>query len=524
MIRDNRIDQTVFALLLGICLTPVLTSADEAESGKIRIPTPTIDLKRLEPQVAEQLANVQQLLLKVASDRSTTAQQKADAYGEFGKLLHAYGSANEAVECYRQSTIHQPADWRWWHFLGCAYEQAGHLKEAEAAFRQAGKQGDYHATRVRLANVLIQLNRRAEARQIFNGLLVADPKLIAAHVGIGTVALEEREFAEAIEHLSQALELAPAANRLHYSLAMAYRGAGDLPRARHHLQLRGEIAVRPNDPLVDELPQLLKGAQVHQMRGKVAFAAGAFADAIREYRLAIEAVPDSVTARVNLAAALIRTHSYDEATRQLQAALKLDPANTAALFNLASLHESRAEYQAAHDRVRQLLEIEPHDVPARQLLAKSLVGLDQPDKAIAVLKETTAMVPDDEATLLQLSQVLIRHEQSKDAYAILNTAATRHPDRGLTAHALARFLVSTSDETLRDGKRALQLATAVHNASPNFEHTETLALALAATERFDEAIRLQKQLLAAAEKQGVATVANRIRENLARFERREMGR
>ena len=76
----------------------------------------------------------------------------------------------------------------------------------------------------------------------------------------------------------------------------------------------------------------------------------------------------------------------------------------------------------------------------------------------------------------------------------------------------------------RNGDRALKLAKAVHDASPTFDHTETLAMALAATNRFDEAIRLQKQLLAAAEQQRDDQLAARIKDNLARYERREAAR
>jgi len=484
---------------------------------------PTINLDRLEPAVAKQLESVQSLLREVIGKPNATDKQRADAFGEFGRLLHAYGYAAEAAHCYRQATSYQPRDVRWWHLLGCAREAAGTLPEAALAYVEAEQLGDLPATRIRHGNVLLQLNRRDDARRMFQALIASNPKLPSAHAGLGTLALEERDFKLAIEHISRAIQLAPKANRLHYSLAMAYRGAGDLENARQHLRQRGDVGLRPEDPLTDSLPELIKGAQVHLLRGRVAFAAGAIADAIREYRRAIEAAPDNVTARVNLAVALVQTQVYDEAMEQLRVAVQLEPTNVTALFNLASLQHAKGEFGESISALKKLLQIDPNDVAARRLLAQSLMGAKRPGEALVILKESQQIAPDDENVLLQLAEVLNLQQQQAEALKLLDDAHQAHPDRGLTAHALARVLATCSDIKLRNGERALKLAKVVHVASPNFDHTETLALALAADGQFDDAIQLQKQLLAAAEKQGAASVAARIRGNLERFEMREPG-
>jgi tetratricopeptide (TPR) repeat protein len=520
------LDRVLLLLVLVTFLNVVSSAgADDSKKDVASPPGPLIDLKRLEPQVASQLESVQSLLLEIASKPDSTNQQRADAYGEFGRLLHAYQYTNEAAECYRHSTVNQPSEARWWHLLGSALEAAGRLTEAEPAFRRAHQlRGDYLATQVRLGNTLAQLNRTAEAKRVFHDLLVADPKLAAAHASAGTLALEERDFDSAVKHLSKALELAPAATRLHYSLAMAYRGGGDLNRARQHLRLRGDVGLRPDDPLVDELPLLLKGAQVHLLRGNVALAAGALPDAVREYRLAVKDSPDGVTARVNMAVALVRMQNRDEAIQQLQLALQSEPENSTALYNLASLYQSGDQVRQAVELLRRLIEVEPRDLPARQLLARSLVTLRQPDDAVQVLREAIRLDPDDETTTLQLADLLAGHQQHAQARTLLEDAAAKHPERGLTMHALARHLASSPDAKTRDGVRALRLAKIVYEARPTFDHLETLAMASAAAGEFEMAIRLQKQLLEAAEQQRADQVANRIKQNLARYEQRETAR
>lgn len=73
------------------------------------------------------------------------------------------------------------------------------MEDAEKAFQQAQElRGDYLATRVRLANILLQLNRRDEARRGFSEVVKIDSKQAAAFAGLGTVALEDRDYQTAV--------------------------------------------------------------------------------------------------------------------------------------------------------------------------------------------------------------------------------------------------------------------------------------------------------------------------------------
>ena len=56
-----------------------------------------------------------------------------------------------------------------------------------------------------------------------------------ARAGLGEIALREGRFNEAVDHLEAALERAPNAAQVYYSLGMAYRGQGRLEQARAQL-------------------------------------------------------------------------------------------------------------------------------------------------------------------------------------------------------------------------------------------------------------------------------------------------
>ncbi len=99
-----------------------------------------------------------------------------------------------------------------------------------------------------------------------------------------------------------------------------------------------------------------------------------------------------------------------------------------------------------------------------------------------------------------VSILLADRQRFRDAIAALEDAHQRFPGRAATATTLARLLASAPDLSLRDGRRALELAVAVNDADPSPVHGETIALALAELGRCDEALGWMKRGVAEAER------------------------
>lgn len=498
------------SLLIGLGL---LVAGQSSES------IPTVDLTRVEPAVAAQLRSVRDLLVEVTGRTGATAGDRGAAFGEFGRILHAYGYHLEAATCYQQAIQLLPEEVRWRHLLGTSLEQAGQLPEAAAALQAALERDRVPATELRLAGVLLQLNRHDEARQIYDRLLQADDALAAAHAGRGLLALEVRDYATAIQHLTRALELAPAARRLHYSLAMAHRGAGHLDQAREHLRQRGTLGLKASDPWIEELDTLIRGSHLHSLRGRMALSAGAVSDAIREYQHALEAAPDDHACRVNLAVAYSQAGKLEDAARELETVLARSPEHTTARFNLALVLERQQRREDAVIHLQAVLARQSTDQEAWRLLAVCQTELQQSDAALQTLQQAHRASPDDEQTLLMLAERLADARKYAEITTLLGTAWKRHPERGLTTHALARHLVDCPDAGQRDAVRGLELARRVHAARPTLEHGETLAMALAISGKFPEAARLQSQLLESARQQNVnEKTVERLKANLERYQ------
>jgi cytochrome c-type biogenesis protein CcmH/NrfG len=135
-----------------------------------------------------------------------------------------------------------------------------------------------------------------------------------------------------------------------------------------------------------------------------------------------------------------------------------------------------------------------------------------------VLTKTASLNPDDEETLVSLAILMAEQQRYLDAVTVLAEANQRFPARTATATTLARLLASSPDRSIRDGRRALDLAQGVFAANPSPVHGETVALALAELGRCDEALTWMKRAVAEAEQAKDVTEAARLRGELPKYE------
>jgi tetratricopeptide (TPR) repeat protein len=398
-------------------------------------------------------------------------------------VFHAYEFFESAEAAYLNAIQLAPGAVAWPHLLGYLYQQTGRLDDAEARFAQALRtEPDDRAAAIRLGQVYLGLNRLREAREQFQALEPNFPTL--ARQGLGEVALRERRFDEAIEHFRAVLARAPQASSIHYSLAMAYRGAGRLDEARTHLHQRGPRVIKVGDPIVDDLDSLIRGERGLVAQGRRAYDAGDFKGAATAFAKAIEAEPTSVTAKMNLGLAQLQLGNTSGAVQLLQQAFVLSP--------------------------------EDPDV-AREL-TRLLLRLRRNDEAIAVLSKARTVNPDDEETMVGLAILLAGENRFREAVALLEDGHRRFAERIATATTLARLLASSPDRSIRDGQRALTLAMQVYDAAPTPVHGETVALALAELGRCEEALNWMKRAVAEAGRGDDAVELARLKGEMPKYQ------
>ncbi len=511
----------VRAPLVAVLLLLAARLLSAQPTGKAMDPTvPFPDLDALDPEVAEQLGAGQRQLFQILATPAADARARARAFGDLGKLYQTYALLEPAEACYRNAARLDGTDFRWPHYLGSVLQQASRLDEATAAYEKALalSPNDVPAL-VYLAEIARLQGRTGEAEERLRRALAADPASTAAKALLGQAALDRRDYAAAVKLLETALAEAPTAGRLHFLLSRAYQGLGDKARADEHLAKVGPVGVRPADPLLDELDKLRSGEKAHLIRGKTAFDNGRFAEAADEYRRALAARPESVEARVNLAAALVQTGDLPAAVAALREALQRDSANATAHFNLGTLLALQGPSEEAREHLAAAVAALPKDAEARRSLARVLRDAGRLEEALAEYGKSLELDPASEAARLGEAETLVRMGRYGPARERLEEGLRLLPRSGLLALGLARLLAACPDRAQRDGARALELAMAVWQAQPSAVHAAVVAMASAEKGDCGEAARWQRIAIEEAGRTGPADALPGMKEALAVYER-----
>jgi tetratricopeptide (TPR) repeat protein len=502
--------------------TPHQENAAENKPGEELKPVPYPPLDHLEKAVSDQLQEGRRMVDVVSADLTASRQKRAEAYGELGQLYHAY-ELNEAAEaCYRNALVLDPSHLEWTYSLGYLLQLTGRFSEALQFYQQMKIDPQNpqlaYLVHIRIGECFRKLNQLDQAKSAFEAAYQLNPEGPAVLARLGEIALEERRFDDAIKYISSALEKQPEANRLHYSLGMAYRGKGDTEKARLHLSQYGMVGVQPPDPVKTHLEKLVTGYWTHILAGKLAFSAGRYTEAARAFEKAIKENPEDAGARINLSAALGQLKKYQEAITQLQEAIRLEPENVTAHFNLGSLQVTSGDYKEAIKHFQFVVKKNPKDSQAHLALANGFQKEQQFDKAIEHYKVALTLDPGLSWAWIDLASVLRSVGRQAEALKVLEEAHSRIPYDGPIAHALARLLVTTPDLDQRQGQRALELALKVYQAFEDIEHARTVAFAYAELNQCDNAAAwLEKAIELASKSSGSAAIVENLKSNLEYF-------
>ena len=193
----------------------------------------------------------------------------------------------------------------------------------------------------------------------------------------------------------------------------------------------------------------------------------------------------SAFVQMNLGDALARKGRSDDAMLHYDEAIRLQPDYGDAYYNRGSV-----------------------------LLAKGHV-----DEAIADLAKTIEMHPNDADAHTSLGNALLQKGWPREAIAHYQTALALAPEDPHSRNNLAWILATASDNSIRDGARAVGFAEEAVQLSGGREplFLRTLAAAYAESGRFSEAIAVAQQAAGIANMQAKPGMAKRLENDLLLF-------
>jgi tetratricopeptide (TPR) repeat protein len=492
----------------------------ETDQGTLTLmPVERPNLTLSEPVVRQALQAARERLVVMVKEGKASPSELAAAYGELGIWYHAHRMNVQGEACYRNAERLSPGDFRWPYYLGYLYQQTDQLQKAVTSFKRALEiRPDYAPAKLRLGQVYIELNEHDLAGPLLQQTVQVEGLRAAALFGLGRIALARRDYAKAVELLEQALRIRPYASRIHYPLAMAYRGLGNVNRARTHLEKYGDSEPALNDPEVDKLNAFKTGAKPHIYLAVEAVKARQYQAAAEAFSEVLKYEPENVNSRVSFARTLYLSGNRNGARQQLHEALKRAPDHVLANFLMGVLLESEGNLQAAIDHYQTALASDPRHGGVNHFFANALMREGRYAEAARHYAEAIRQFPQNSPARLMEVLALYRGGTAHSALVQrLEEAMSRDPENPMFVYVYARLLAASPDANVRDGPRALSFEQRLMSPFPSAELAETLAMVYAEVGRYEEAVSQQSEAIEMAYMMNRLALVPRLEQMLARY-------
>jgi protein O-mannosyl-transferase len=524
----------ILLMLLAVGLTPAAVnssvaaqeSSERSSAGRVdlvEIPQP--ELAGVDQPVQEQVRAAQAALTAMlgrSNSSASRAAEKATAFGSLGEIYQAYGFDEAALACYENATRLAPQSFRWFYYAGYLHQRSGDIESALREYQRAATlQPNNAITMLRLGNLELTGNHLDSAGAWFTKALAQrNSPAAAALTGLGKVALMEQKYPAALKYFQAALAREPQASSIRYQLAMTYRGLGDLHQMQENLEARGDREPTIEDPLLDDIGVLKQGKVGLLERGSAAIHEKRFADAIASYRQMIGLYPSDPIAHMYLGVALAKAGKTREALEQYAQAEQLAPNNAPVQYNMGILLIDTGKEEQAIAHFREASRLDPGLAASHFQLANLLMRDKKDAEAEREYGIAATLEPQNGFARLMQSMASVHSGAYAHARSLLEDASLALPRDPDIANALARLLAAAPDPAVRDPRRALAIIESLVGSEQGdgFEEGLTLAMALAAAGRFQEAADTQRAIIHQLEESRKFDLARVLRQNLELYE------
>jgi tetratricopeptide (TPR) repeat protein len=239
----------------------------------------------------------------------------------------------------------------------------------------------------------------------FSGALALRPDSMVAHYRRGEAFRLEKQDAEAIRELREAVRIAPEAPHPLIALGDLYESRGEAAEAATWYGLAADL-------LEDEDPDLLHALALMRFR------AGSPATAIDPLRRALARDDSLASSHYLLGLALRDVSNTEEAVRSLERAVRLAPSLSSAREELADLYREQGRTADEMAQLQALAALD-NDTGRQVAIAFAEMRNGQFDSALGTLAETSVGAPKDSQVQLAICRVLLaRAERTGDRPSI----------------------------------------------------------------------------------------------------------
>ncbi len=343
-----------------------------------------------------------------------------------------------------------------------------------------------------------------EALALSDEQIKTDPTNAKAWRLRGLAWLGKRESLKGIYSLNEAIRLAPTFSEAFVDRAIARAMRGEFLSS--YEDLTQAIRLDPTDPFV------------YLRRGYYKALNQELDEAVQDYDRAIELDPQCDQAFKNRGDISFKRGNYKSAIDDLSEAIRIHPQNDGAFRTRAFCWFQLRNLDKALRDTDQAIRINPRSDSAYHARAACWIEKEGLDNALKDISQSIELNPNILGSYQIRAHIYERQRNYRKAIHEHETCCQLFPGDPRPIVEMAFFLAASPDDGMRDGKRAIELATKACEMTEWQNDSAIAALATAHAEvgEWDDAIRYQKSALDKAP----AYKQKRRQENLQLFEKK----
>ncbi|MGV3622255.1 MAG: tetratricopeptide repeat protein [Archangium sp.] len=281
------------------------------------------------------------------------------------------------------------------------------------------------------ARVADYLGNTKEAEEAYKRAIAADPKIIDSYLYLSRLYMKYRRFSEAAPVLEQGLAQAPDNAAMRVGMGELALHERDIDRAEKEFSKAIELNAYDADAY-------LGASRVSQERGK-------FEQAAREVEKALELNPRITGGRMSRGIALWKLGRLDEAIVELDAAREAEPKNVQIIVTLGAVKFDKGDLNGAVEHLNAALIAEPGNANANFYLARVKNAKQEHTQAIEAMKRALDYDSKNPVYLYWYGRILADARKSDDAMAELQKALEIEPKYADALEAMGKISFDRND-------------------------------------------------------------------------------
>src|SRR3990170_2817297 len=385
-------------------------------------------------------------------------------------LIQTYSCANKSIENQVKVDTSKKAEPQsekyeaYYHFsLSRLNFLRGNFEEAIREIETAEKYDPNSAyIKYNIAVIYMSVNRYTEALYKLEESVRVNPGFAPSHTLLGKIyasSEDPEKKKRGVKELKMAIELDPNDSEAHLFLGIIETESKEYDKAE--ISFKRVIELIPDDErgyyflgrLNPVYPSaLLDLAIIYEKQGKLD-------ESENIYKELVTLFPSSFDAYVRYGNFLFRINRLSEAAIQFKKAQQLDYQNPDLKLRLGLLYLEKEEYEKAIEEFQLILFGSPEDERAKYYLALCYTQIGRSDESLKMIKEALKHDPDNEQIVNYLGALYRKLNRNEEGIKLYEDFVVTHPKSELIYYSLgvSYYFIKNEDKSVLSMKKVLEI-------------------------------------------------------------------